>query len=41
VLGVDRVTVTRWETGTRVPRGDLRLRYIELLEELAAEGGDA
>ena len=38
-LEVDRVTVARWEIGTRVPRGELRLRYVELLERLAAEGG--
>jgi DNA-binding transcriptional regulator YiaG len=33
-LGVGRVTVARWELGTRTPRGDLRLRYIAILDEL-------
>lgn len=33
-LGVNRVTIARWELGTRSPRGELRLRYIELLEQL-------
>lgn len=30
-LGVDRVTVARWELGLRSPRGELRRRYVELL----------
>jgi transcriptional regulator with XRE-family HTH domain len=34
-LGVDRVTVARWESGKRTPRGELRLRYIAVLETLA------
>ena len=34
-LRINRVTVARWELGERVPRGELRLRYIALLEELA------
>ncbi len=33
-LGINRVSVARWEIGTRTPRGGLRLRYIELLDEL-------
>jgi transcriptional regulator with XRE-family HTH domain len=33
-LGVNRVTVARWELGTRTPRGELRLRYTTLLEQL-------
>jgi DNA-binding transcriptional regulator YiaG len=33
-LGVNRVTVARWELGERAPRGELRLRYIALLDEL-------
>jgi transcriptional regulator with XRE-family HTH domain len=33
-LGIDRVTVARWELGERTPRGELRLRYIRLLDEL-------
>lgn len=34
VLGVDRVTVARWESAERRPRGDLAVRYGELLEGL-------
>jgi DNA-binding transcriptional regulator YiaG len=34
-LGVDRVTVARWESGERTPRGELRLRYVALLEKLS------
>lgn len=33
-LGVHRLTVIRWENGTREPRGDRRLRYARLLAEL-------
>lgn len=33
-LHVDRVTVWRWEQGRRTPRGELRDRYVTLLEEL-------
>ena len=33
-LHVDRVTVWRWEQGRRTPRGELRDRYVMLLEEL-------
>jgi DNA-binding XRE family transcriptional regulator len=33
-LGVHRVTVARWELEERSPRGELRLRYATLLEEL-------
>lgn len=35
-LGVNRVTIARWELGERVPRGELRLRYIDLLDELSS-----
>ena len=38
-LGVCRVTVARWELGQRVPRGGLRCRYIDLLDELREIGG--
>jgi DNA-binding transcriptional regulator YiaG len=38
-LGVGRVTVARWESGTRTPRGELRSRYVELLEELRDAAG--
>lgn len=33
-LGVNRVTVARWELGEREPRGNLRLAYAELLRQL-------
>jgi DNA-binding transcriptional regulator YiaG len=36
-LGVHRVSVARWELGTRRPRGAKRLAYAELLEELQRE----
>jgi DNA-binding transcriptional regulator YiaG len=35
-LGVDRVTIARWELSLRSPRGELRRRYTDLLEELQA-----
>jgi transcriptional regulator with XRE-family HTH domain len=35
-LEVGRVTVARWEAGSRRPRGKLRDRYASLLEELAS-----
>ena len=36
-LGVHRVSVARWEMGTRVPRRKVRLAYAKLLEELRRE----
>ena len=36
-LGVHRVSVARYECGSRRPRGELRQRYTELLEELQRE----
>jgi transcriptional regulator with XRE-family HTH domain len=36
-LGVDRVTVARWEGGTRRPRGELLRQYVELLEAIHDE----
>lgn len=33
-LGVDRVTVTRWESGVRRPRGSTATRYAEILAQL-------
>jgi transcriptional regulator with XRE-family HTH domain len=36
-LGVHRVTVARWELGTRTPRGDTLRRYVELLDALDRE----
>ncbi len=34
LLGVGAPTISRWETGRRRPRGDLRRDYARLLEEL-------
>jgi DNA-binding transcriptional regulator YiaG len=36
-LGVHRVTVARWETGRRRPRGKLLSSYAALLEKLRQE----
>ena len=33
-LHINRVSLARYECGARRPRGDLRLRYAELLEQL-------
>jgi transcriptional regulator with XRE-family HTH domain len=33
-LGIDRASVARWELGTREPRGQMRLRYAQLLRDL-------
>lgn len=33
-IGVDRVTVHRWETGVRRPRGENAARYSKLLTDL-------
>lgn len=37
-LGVTRVTVARWEIGTRSPRGELLDDYLEALQELVERG---
>lgn len=34
LLGVERSTVTRYESGTRKPRGTVRLAYVDLLERM-------
>jgi transcriptional regulator with XRE-family HTH domain len=42
-LGVDRVTIARWESGERKPRADLRDAYARLLtglQEAMASHGD-
>ncbi|MEV6817918.1 helix-turn-helix domain-containing protein [Nocardiopsis dassonvillei] len=39
-LGVHRITVGRWESGTREPRGALRAAYTRLLLRLVAEVGE-
>jgi DNA-binding transcriptional regulator YiaG len=36
-LSVHRLTVARWESGERRPRGTLRVRYAELLHDLQME----
>lgn len=36
-LGVHRMTVHRWETGERSPRGIHRVMYAQLLDELRTE----
>jgi len=43
VVGVRASTISRWESGQRVPRGDAALRYARLLHRLAAceAGGTA
>jgi DNA-binding XRE family transcriptional regulator len=33
-LGVDRASVSRWESGQQAPRGALREAYAQLLERL-------
>ncbi|HSX67227.1 helix-turn-helix transcriptional regulator [Nocardioides sp.] len=33
-VDVHRVTLARWEAGTRVPRGAERVRYARILAEL-------
>jgi len=33
-LGVHRVTIGRWETGARRPRGEYLRRYARLIEDL-------
>lgn len=33
-LRVHRVTVARWESGTRTPRGSTRAAYADLLNQL-------
>jgi transcriptional regulator with XRE-family HTH domain len=40
VLGVDRVSVTRYESGVRLPRPAVRERYVELLSRLADQDGE-
>jgi transcriptional regulator with XRE-family HTH domain len=38
-LKVDRVTISRWETGTRTPRGRNLQAYAAVLERLLTDGG--
>ncbi len=39
-LGVHRLTVLRWEAGTRIPRGATADRYYALLAALAEVAGE-
>ena len=34
VCGVDRATVSRWESGQRFPRGEHLLTYVQLLRDI-------
>lgn len=36
-LGVHRITVVRWESGENVPRGAMRVKYAQLLNDLQRE----
>lgn len=36
-VGVDRATVSRWESGEREPRDEHVVRYLEVLDRLARE----
>jgi DNA-binding transcriptional regulator YiaG len=36
VVGVDRATVARWESGARKPRGKQLTRYLSVLDALGA-----
>ncbi len=35
-VDVDRATVSRWERGVQVPTGDAAMRWLEVLDRLAA-----
>lgn len=37
---VSRATVTRWESGSRAPRGPMRAAYVRVLERLAESTSD-
>jgi transcriptional regulator with XRE-family HTH domain len=39
LLDVSRPAVAKYENGTRTPRGDVALRYVEVLGEIARELG--
>ena len=36
LLGVDRASVSRYESGERAPRASVAERYLEILERLAS-----
>lgn len=38
-VGVDQSTVSKWEAGDRVPRGDAAWRYADLIERLQRAAG--
>lgn len=35
-IGTSAASILRWENGERIPRGDFALRYLALLDALAA-----
>ncbi len=39
-LDVARPTLTRWELSSRTPRGELLVRYLDVLDRLASEATD-
>jgi transcriptional regulator with XRE-family HTH domain len=39
IVGVDRASVSRWENGTRTPKGENLLTYIAALERLEEATG--
>jgi transcriptional regulator with XRE-family HTH domain len=41
VVGVDQSTVSRWENGTRTPRGAAAVKYARFLETLEQRRTDA
>lgn len=38
-VGVSRVTVCKWEAGTRLPSGEHAVRLAQVLRDLEAVGG--
>jgi transcriptional regulator with XRE-family HTH domain len=38
-VGVNAATISRWEGGSRQPRGDAGDRYVRLLDRLTVEVG--
>ena len=38
VLGVSSVAVSRWESGDRLPSGDLAAQLLELLHDACGDG---
>lgn len=40
-IGVTRPTISRWESGTRRPRGEVAMRYLALLDALHSQQSQA